>query len=88
MYSINHKLPLSLHTKIKNSKTFIPENIMEIKYEDLKMLSQKEKELLLQSIRKTLIERNTTKDGKILQSVLDEIDNFILKGIQSKLVVK
>ena len=88
MFSRNDKLPLSLHTKVKNSKTFIPEDIMSIRYEDLKNLTPKEKELLVQSIRTTLIERNKSKDGKILQSVLDEIDNFILKGISSKLLVK
>lgn len=87
MFSRNDKLPLSVKSIVKNSKTFIPDEIMNIYYEDLTKLSSHEKEILLQSIRTTLIEKNKTKDGKILQNVLDDIDNFILKGISKKLKV-
>jgi hypothetical protein len=85
MFSRSDKLPLGLHNTVKKSQTFIPEHIMNIKYEDLKSLKPYEKELLIDSIRKTLIENNKTIDGKILQNIIDEIDNIIIKGISKKI---
>jgi hypothetical protein len=83
----SNKLPLNVLNKVQKSETFIPENIMNIKFEKLNNLTDYEKELLVKNIRDVLISKNKTQDGKIKYSQIDEIDNIIIKGISNKLKI-